>query len=57
MRVAPGGLTLAHSKSVFAIAGCTHETMLFDIPRFRNERAAADAIVEFIERQPAPRKE
>jgi acetyl esterase/lipase len=38
------------------IAGCTHETMLFDIPRLRIERAAADAMLEFIERHPGVRK-
>jgi acetyl esterase/lipase len=37
------------------IAGRTHETMLFDIPNLSIERAAADAIVEFIERRVAPK--
>jgi arylformamidase len=32
------------------IAGRTHETMLFDIPHFRIERMASDAIVDFIGR-------
>ncbi len=36
------------------IPGRTHETMLFDILNFTLERAAADAIVEFIDRHPAP---
>ena len=32
------------------IAGKTHETMLFDIPHFRVEPLAADAIVDFVGR-------
>src|SRR5262249_54404093 len=38
------------------IAWRTHETMLFDIPNFTVERAAADAIVDFVRRQTDQKK-